>query len=204
MIYVVPTRILTPESIRAIKQRASVVMQNVSQRQNGGTNVIGRDLTATDLLVGPGPNPASNVADMSNGTIVLVKDVYSVNLFPLAKLQQGQVAVIYGFAAREATPHIQEMRVTVGTKPVAQLRLSAIYSYTDAAEGVFSEPIYWTQNQTIDIRALADAAVAASTEVFELRGFIAEKTGDTVDYQDEIDPAQAQATTPATPFAVAA
>ena len=203
MIYLVPTHLLSPDQILFIKKRAAAVMQNVSQRQNGGTDIIVRDLTATDLLTGPGPNPASYNADMSNG-VALTANTYSGNMYANAVLKPGQVAVIWGFTARQTVPHIQELQFRVGTTPVAQVRLTQLYAYSQFPDALFSEPIDWTQNQAIDIRALADANVLINAEVFELKGWIAEKVGDTIAFQPTIDGAQQATHTTVDPYAVAA
>jgi len=190
MIYLVPTPLLTHDALLSVKRRAADVLQSVSQRQNGGADVIVRDLTATDLFVGTTPNPATNVALMSNG-VALAQNVYSGSMYPNAKLASGQVVVIWGFTARQTVPHIQELQFRVGQLPVAQVRLTQTYAFSQSPDAVFSEPVYWTQNQAIDIRALADQNVLVNAEVFELKGWLCEKASDTVGFQPVIDSAQA-------------
>lgn len=173
-------------AITQMRQKSAQVVQDLARGTNSVANLLYRNLRATDVygsLQGHLTNPAA-----------LVDDTYLVDAFPLFTTTQTQAFAIFGIALLNDAPTLDEITVYVGADIVAVLPLGEIKapaSGTTPQEGYIFDPVWIPPQTHCRIDLLSGDGQTISTELFNLIGYVGEKSGDTVNAQHQVVASQA-------------
>ncbi|HUY55358.1 MAG TPA: hypothetical protein VMV23_09400 [Candidatus Nanopelagicaceae bacterium] len=169
--------------ISRLKLLRDVTLNQLKSAVRGTTTtqpLIYRDLIQQDLL----PNAAGgDLNTRFSNPNALVANV-SGQLYSQT-LQNFQSIGIYGYASLAASPLISLLQFNLGSAvTIAQFFLDTIYADQSEVVGYFDTPVIYTPQQTVNINAVASAAVGVGAESFVLLGMVYEPAGRTIQPQN--------------------
>ncbi len=166
LISITPEASLNPGQLQNLRNTAAAVAQ-ANVRAATDVNLTVRPLLPTDLYGAVTANFANQAAISAASTVTQETGLVAV--------PNSAAWVFFGFARLTSAPAITELWIADGSATYAKIRLTPLdaQSTNFRREGYFN-PVYFPATVKPVLSYVANAAVTAKAEVFELIGVVAE------------------------------
>ncbi|SRR5579871_1164203 len=177
MSVLVPSAQINYSQLTAIRASLRDALQKKAGKVIGQSMVI-RDITAADISGVAAGN--AGFARLKNKN-ALTAQTWLTNDWGFRQVPANTAVGVYGYVQIASIPLIDYIAFTLGASiPLAQFNLDPLYADQSSSIGYFDPPVVWGPLQSIGINLLAESAVSAGAEQYNLIGYVAEPAGTTV------------------------